>query len=98
MHTITITKVDHDDYVGYYIDDECFAYTEYHDINDNEVKLEAIVRAFDAGLIKKRDEANVVFVEKYDLPGYSSEADEDIINRLPHTCTELKAHYANYKN
>jgi hypothetical protein len=98
MHTITITKIDHDDYLGYYIDDGYYAYVEYNSITDDEVKLEAIVQAFEAGHIKHRSDVNFVMVEKYDLPGFSYEADEELINRMPNTCTELRAHFANYNN
>jgi hypothetical protein len=98
MHTITITKIDHDDYLGYYINDDLYAYTEYNNINDQEVTLEAIVRAFEAGLIKHRTDADVLIVEKYDLPGYSDWADEAIVNDLPSNCAKLREHFANYNN
>jgi hypothetical protein len=86
MHKITITKIDHDDYLGYYIGDELYAYTEYNNITYEEVSLEGILRAMEAGLIKHRNE--------YELPNFSHEADEETINNLPQSLEELKAIYA----
>jgi hypothetical protein len=94
MHKITITKIDHDDYLGYYIGDELYAYTEYNNITYEEVSLEGILRAMEAGLIKHRNEATVSVVDKYELPNFSHEADEETINNLPQSLEELKAIYA----
>jgi hypothetical protein len=95
-----ITKIDHDEYYGYYINDKLYRYTEYYNVNDKQVELEAIVQAFEQGLIHQRNHLDIVFVEKYDLPGYSSEADNHLIKmtgNLPDSCEALKAFYANFK-
>jgi hypothetical protein len=97
MLTTTITKVEHDEAIGYYINDKIHAYADYHDVSDKEVELEAIVQAFEQGLIHQRNHLKVEFIQHYDLPGYSLEADKAMVNHLPDSCEVLKAHYANFK-
>lgn len=97
MPTITITKIDRDDYIGYYIGDKLYCYTEYCDITDDQVVLEATVQAFESKIISSRYEVKIEWVEKYDLEGYSHNADEDAASHdLPSSLAVLKAHYLNY--
>lgn len=96
MHKITITKIDHDDYYGYYIDDRLYQYCEYNRITPEEVKFLALLEAMEDGLIKNRFEADIVFREKYDLPNYSDEADEESINNLPNSLEDLLAMYKSF--
>jgi len=98
MHKIIITKVDHDSWWGYYIDDHFYGYNDYYNFSDDEVKKEGILRAMEAGIISKRSDAEVVLQHHTDLPGYSYEADDELKNRgdLPATLTELLQFFADF--
>lgn len=59
---ITITKIDHDNWLGYYIDDALYGYNDYYNFSDGEVQKEALLQALDRGLISKRtDPLDVVW-------------------------------------
>jgi hypothetical protein len=98
-HTLTVTQVDHDSWYGYYINDTLYGYNDSYYFSKGEVINEGLLRMFEAGLITHRDQVEVVFQEKYDLPGYSHEADDALMDQgmLPATLEELKEHYRSFE-
>ena len=96
---IIITKVDHDSWWGYYINDELYGYDDYYNFSDEEVKKEAVLRAIEDGLITKRsDPYELVFQHHTDLPEFNDSEKEDLYNiigdefssNLPSSLTEFR--------
>lgn len=94
--TIIITKIDHDDYCGYYIGDELYEYCERYYITDDQVKNEALLRAFEAGLIQHRSEAEVHIDEHIDQAWYNSDADDYVQNDLSPSLKDLIARFSSF--
>lgn len=106
--TITITKIDHDSWWGYYIGDKLYGYDDYYNFSDDEVRKEAVLQAIDDGIIKTRKETiETPLVYHTDWPGMNDtegagrdrdlydEIMSEFSNSLPSTLTELKTWYAN---
>jgi hypothetical protein len=96
--TITITKIDHDSWWGYYVGDKLYGYNDYYSFSDAEVKKEAVLQAIDSGLIASRkDPINVVLEHHTDWPELVQHPDlaelmiEEFSSELPPTLTQLKA-------
>lgn len=92
---ILVTKIDHDSWWGYYINDTLYGYNDYYNFSDDEVKKEAVLRAIDEGVLRNRkDPYELRFEHHHDWPEYtdaSSEAAlEEFDSHLPPTLTELK--------
>jgi hypothetical protein len=94
---ITITKIDHDSWWGYYIGDTLYGYNDYYNFSDAEVKKEAVLQAIDDGLIKSRkDPIDVVLEHHTDWPEFEQNPDllelmvDEFSSELPPTLTELK--------
>lgn len=103
--SITITKIDHDSYWGYYIGDKLYGYNDYYNFSDDEVVNEALLQAIDDGIIKTRkDPIEIKLVYHTDWPGMSDPGagDRDLYQEifdefgrgLPDTLKELKSWYA----
>ena len=103
--SITITKIDHDSYWGYYIGDKLYGYDDYYNFSDDEVRKEAVLQAIDDGIIKTRkDPIETKLVYHTDWPGMGDPSNEgrDLYNEmmsefsrsLPSTLAELKIWYA----
>jgi hypothetical protein len=99
MYKITVTKVDHDSWWGYYINEDFYGYNDYYNFSDDEVKNEGLIRAMEAGHIKHRNEAEVVLQHHTDLPNYSYEADQALMESgdLPATLTEFLQFFADFE-
>ena len=102
---ITITKIDHDSWWGYYINDTLYGYNDYYNFSDSEVKKEAVLQAIDEGLIKKRsDPLEIVFEHHTDWPEFAANTDlaevvvQQFDNELPATLTAFKAWIAEHAN
>ena len=95
---ITITKIDHDSWWGYYIGDELYGYNDYYNFSDAEVKKEAVLRAIDTGLVKSRKDPLEVVLERHtDWPELAQNPEivelmtDEFSSELPPTLTQLKA-------
>ena len=96
--SITITKIDHDSWWGYYINDDLYGYDDYYNFSDKEVKLEGVLKAIDAGLIKNRKSPlDIKFEHHTDWAFMNSDlfelGFEEFSSALPQTLTELKNWY-----
>lgn len=94
----TVMKIDHDAWWGYYIDDDLYGYDDSYNFTNNEVINEALLRMFERGVIKHRDECAVIFQHAYDQKWWSEEGDEELQNmsKLPDTLTQLIAHFQQF--
>ncbi len=96
--TITITKIDHDSWWGYYIGDKLYGYNDHYNFSDAEVKKEAVLQAIDDGLIASRkDPIEVVLEYHTDWPELVQNPElvemmlDVFSSELPPTLTQLKA-------
>lgn len=96
--SITITKIDHDSWWGYYIGEKLYGYDDYYNFSDAEVEKEAVLQAIDGGLITTRkDPLAIVWEHHHDWPELRDNEmlQEQLIDEfssdLPSTLSELKA-------
>jgi hypothetical protein len=98
MYEVTITRVDHDSWIGYYIGDKLYRYCEYEKVSTEEVENEALLQAIEEGLMKSRkDPHHFIWVEHMDMPEFEADPDlydatcDQFSSELPDTLTEFVA-------
>lgn len=100
--SITITKIDHDSWWGYYIGEELYGYNDYYNFTDYEVELQARMNALEQGIINKpKDPLDIklVYHTSWDFDDdLFEEAWEEFSGHLPDTLTEFKQWFIDRSN
>ena len=100
MHTIKITKIDHDTWWGYYVDGHLYGYDDYYNFNDDLISNTLILEAIDKGYAGNSSEVEIVWSGHHNWPNACVEADETCTTvfgtNLPLNEQSLKSWYANW--